>query len=215
MNRRPKMLARFHRLLVSCALVWLAAPTTAEAQEVGAYPLEQGNRIRVIPLDGEPIHGRLVRLESSSLVVSLPRDEARLIRAEEVQEVWIAESRAGAFAKGGAILGGLGTAAAGIAVMSAFCQGSTDCNSGEPLMGALVGGAAGAAGGAVLGALVGAMAPRWVRADPSFGGARGGPSLSLNAHVDPGAATGVSVGAAAGASLEPVLSLSLSLPAPR
>lgn len=215
MNRCSRTFARARRLVPTFLLAWLASPAPTGAQEPPRYTPEPGDRIRVIPVDGEPIQGRLVRLESSALVVSTDREEARRIPSEEAEEIWLAQSRVGSFAKGGAILGGLATAGAGIALMSALCGGSTDCSSGGTLTGPLIGGAVGAAGGAVLGALVGAMAPRWVRVDPGFGSERSLPSLRLDARVERDARAGALLAAAAGAPLEPALSLSLSLPAPR
>lgn len=207
MIRHRQTLARAGKLLLTCVLAWSATPTAMVGQQAGAYTPEPGDRIRVTSVDGRLIEGRLVRLESSAIVVSQPGDETRLMGADDVGEVRVARSRVGSFAKRGAMVGGLAVGIAGIVTMSAFCQGSVDCNSGEPLAGALVGGAIGAAGGAVLGALVGAMAPGWILADPGFDGADRVASLRLDVRGMPGGGSATPHG--------PALGLTLALPTPR
>lgn len=76
-----------------------------------------------------------------------------------------AEIRGRSFAKGGAVIGGLGGAVAGAYLRSLVCSGSTDCG-GESAVFVVAGAGAGVIAGALVGAIVGSATTRWTEAKP-------------------------------------------------
>lgn len=141
------------RALILCALLGVALPAAALSQKV--TDLQQGTRVIVTDRSGTEVKGRLIRISTDSMFVSLNPAQARTVPMSNVRSVKVAHvSHLRGLALGaaiGVVIGGVGGAVLG--GMDDSCS-FLSCGRGENA--AFAAGAFGTVG-LVLGSLFGVM----------------------------------------------------------
>ena len=193
--------------VLAMATLAMATPASAQDSSRAAHAsstpaLAPGDWVRVTTKDGTDFHGRLIRADEESLTVADTGEGERVVGRDEIDEIRIRESKVASFAKGGALIGGLGMGLTSAYVINGICDGSTDC-SGDAGLAVVLGAALGVAAGSIVGALVGAAASDWRTVAPDASGSAPSP-----VRLDVGLAQALAGG-------EPSVGLSVAIPLPR